>query len=98
MAGSGRDSLHELVEERDRESSISMGGAVDHAFGNQLASHRGYAGHAFPESLRDISGAMRSGTKFRHRPQVALFRGRQSIEANPEKAGVQLGQGQGSRS
>src|SRR5262249_46996816 len=97
LPGSGRDSLHELIEERDRERSISMGRAVDHAFRNQFTSHRGYAGYAFPKSLRDVSGAMRSGTEVRHRPQIALFRGCQSIEANPEEAGVQLGEGKRSR-
>lgn len=94
FAASGHDSRHEPVEERHRERGISMGRAVDHAFGNQLAPHGGYAGYAFPKSLRDISGAMRTGTEFRHRTQVVLFGGRQSIEANPEKAGVQLGEGQ----
>ena len=74
-----------------------MGRAVDHTFGNQLAPHRGYAGYAFPESFRNISGAMRSGTEFCHRTQIALFRGRQSIEANPEKAGIQLGESQDGR-
>lgn len=79
------DPFHELVEQRHCECRVPVIGAPDHAFGNELIPRRSQASYLAIELLRYVSRTMRAWPEFSHCPQIALFRGREAIEANPEK-------------
>ena len=69
----GHDATQEGVEQRNGEGDVAVGGAIDHPLGDKLVANRAKAWGFPPKLCRDISGAIRAGTKFSHSPQVGLL-------------------------
>lgn len=83
---------HEPVEKWNSESRVAMGGAVDHAFGDERVAHRRNGRYFFAELFCNVAGSVRSRPQLRHGAHIALLGGRQPIEAHMKKTRVQLGE------
>ena len=86
----GHLALHEGVEHRHRERSLSMTLAPHHALVDETLAHGGDGDGPNAQGLRDPAGGTGSRTQLGHGPEILLLKGRQSIETDPEEILVEV--------
>lgn len=85
----GNGAPHELVEQGDREGDLPMCGAVDHPFLDEFGADGSQAAYLHLQLVGDSAHPLPSRAQLGDRPQEALFRRRETSEANSEKVVVQ---------
>ena len=86
---------HELVKEGHGESDVAVGGAVDHAFLDELGAHRAEAGDLDAEGFGDVASALGAGAEVSDGAEEVLFAGGEAVEPDAEEVLVQAGNGRG---
>ena len=82
---------HKFIKEGHGEGDITVRGAVNHAFPDQLGPHRTQAADFDAKGLGNVAGALRPGSEVGNGPQEIFFAGSEPVEADAEEIRVEPG-------
>lgn len=83
--------MHELVKQGNGEGGVTVVGAPDHAFGNQLVSGGTERRNLPVELPGNVAGTVRARPEFGHRAEIFLFGRGEPVEPHAEKTFIQRG-------
>jgi hypothetical protein len=87
------DSLHELIKQGHGKGGISMTGAPNHSFRDQVVSDRTERSNGLAQFLRNVPRTMGACPQFRHGPEICLLARCQAIETHSKETLIKGGNG-----